>query len=385
MDIVGIICEYNPFHNGHIYHLQKIKELFPNSMIVLAMSGNFTQRGIPSIIDKWNKTEIALTYGVDMVVELPFVFATQSADIFAKGAIQLLEALGCKYLVFGSEEDNIEELESLAKLVTNNLEYDKKVKKYLDLGNNYPTSLNKALYDLSGKDIRLPNDLLGFSYIKEIIKQNANIKPITIKRTNYYHDINLNDNHISSATSIREAYQNNGLWKEEVPKETVNYMKNSIFLLENYFSFLKYKIMTSKDLSIYQTVDEGIENKLKKEIETSTSVSELIHKLKTKRYTYNKLSRMLIHILCDFTKTEANKMKNIEYIRVLGFSKTGQNYLNKIKKSCIYPIVTTFSKGNSKMLEFEKTVTSVYASILPEKEKNILIEAEYKNKPKMKG
>lgn len=385
MDIVGIICEYNPFHNGHIYHLQKVKELFPNSMIVLIMSGNFTQRGIPSIIDKWNKTEIALTYGVDLVVELPFVFATQSADIFAKGAIQLLKALRCQYLVFGSEEDNVEELEYLAKFVTNNLEYEEKVKTYLDLGNNYPTSLNKALYDLSQKEIKLPNDLLGFSYVKEIIKQNAPMKPITIKRTNHYHNTSLDNNHISSATSIREAYQNHSAWEEEVPKETIDIMKDSIFLLENYFPFLKYKIMTSKDLSIYQTVDEGIENKLKKEIEKSTSISDLIHKLKTKRYTYNKLSRMLIHILCNFTKTDASKMKEIEYIRVLGFSRMGQNYLNTIKKNCTYPIITTFSKENSKMLAYEKIVTSVYASILPEKEKIALIEAEYKNKPKMKG
>ena len=384
MDIVGIICEYNPFHNGHIYHLNKVKEIFPDSVIILVMSGNFTERGIPSIINKWDKTEIALKYGIDLVIELPFVFATQSADIFAKGAIQLLNALNCQYLVFGSENNNIEELKELANLVINNHNYDIKVKKYLNLGNNYPTSLNMALHDLTNKDIKLPNDLLGFSYVKEIIKQNANIKPVTIQRTNNYHDLDFNNDNISSASSIRDVFLKNGDWYKQVPNETVEVMKDSKFLLENYFPFLKYKIIACDDLSIYQTVDEGIENKLKKEVLISTSYSDFINRVKTKRYTYNKISRMLLHILCEFTKEKAKNMKDIEYIRILGFNKKGQKYLNSIKKECIYPIVTNFSKRKSKMLDYEITITSIYASILNEIDKVKIIEEEYKNKPKMK-
>ena len=384
MTTVGIICEYNPFHNGHIYHLKKIKELYPNSTIILVMTGNFSQRGIPSIINKWDKTEIALNYGIDLVIELPFSFATQSADIFAKGAISILNALKVNYLVFGSESNNIEELTELAKLVVNNQEYELKVKEYLNLGNNYPTSLNKALYEFSNKDIKLPNDLLGFSYIKEILKEKSNIIPVTIPRTNNYHDLDLNKNNISSASSIRNSYRSNNNWQSQVPKETIKVMKNSRFLLENYFSILKYKILTSDNLSKYQTVDEGIENKIKKEIVESETIPDLITRLKSKRYTYSRISRMLIHILCNFTKEKAKAMNNIEYIRILGFSSLGQKYLNTIKKDCIYPIITTYSKGNSKMLEYEKIVTSVYASILPENEKNKLIKEEYQNKPKMR-
>lgn len=384
MTTVGIICEYNPFHNGHIYHLKKIKELYPDSTIILVMTGNFSQRGIPSIINKWDKTEIALNYGVDLVIELPFSFATQSADIFAKGAISILNALKVNYLVFGSESNNIEELTELAKLVVNNQGYELKVKEYLNLGNNYPTSLNKALYEFSNKDIKLPNDLLGFSYIKEIIKEKSNIIPVTIPRTNNYHDLDLNKNNISSASSIRNSYRSNNNWQSQVPKETIKAMKDSRFLLENYFSILKYKILTSDNLSKYQTVDEGIENKIKKEIVESETISDLITRLKSKRYTYSRISRMLIHILCNFTKEKAKAMNNIEYIRILGFSSLGQKYLNTIKKDCIYPIITTYSKGNSKMLEYEKIVTSVYASILPENEKNKLIKEEYQNKPKMR-
>ncbi len=384
MTTVGIICEYNPFHNGHIYHLKKIKELYPNSTIILVMTGNFSQRGIPSIINKWDKTEIALNYGIDLVIELPFSFATQSADIFAKGAISILNALKVNYLVFGSESNNIEELTELAKLVINNQNYELKVKEYLEHGNNYPTSLNKALYELSNKDIKLPNDLLGFSYIKEIIKEKSNIIPVTIPRTNNYHDLDLNKNNISSASSIRNSYRTNNNWQSQVPKETIKAMKDSKFLLENYFSILKYKILTSDNLSEYQTVDEGIENKIKKEIVDSETITDLITRLKSKRYTYSRISRMLIHILCNFTKEKAKTMNNIEYIRILGFSSLGQKYLNTIKKDCIYPIITTYSKGNSKMLEYEKIVTSVYASILPENKKNKLIKEEYQNKPKMR-
>ena len=161
-------------------------------------------------------------------------------------------------------------------------------------------------------------------------------------------------------------------------------MKDSRFLLENYFSILKFKILTSDNLSKYQTVDEGIENKIKKEIVESETISDLITRLKSKRYTYSRISRMLIHILCNFTKEKAKAMNDIEYIRILGFSSLGQKYLNTIKKDCIYPIITTYSKGNSKMLEYEKIVTSVYASILPENKKNKLIKEEYRNKPKMR-
>lgn len=382
MSTIGIICEYNPFHNGHIYHLQKVKEMFPESLIVLVMSGNFTQRGIPSVIDKWNKTEIALKYGIDLVIELPFVFATQGADIFAKGAISILKEMQVDYLVFGSESNDIESLKKMADISINNLEYQKKIKKYLKEGINYPTALSKALEEFSNSTITTPNDLLGLSYIKEVMKQQANIVPISIQRTNDYHSTDLDS--ISSATGIREALSHNKDIKGYVPIEVNELTKKRIFLQEDYFSYLKFKIQTTEDLSIFQTVDEGIEARIKKCINDAISWEDLVKKIKTKRYTYNKINRMLIHILCNFTKEKANSWQEIEYIRILGFSKDGQTYLNKIKKDIKLPIITTFSKGNSDMLKYEQVITSIYASILPEKEKNILIKQEYQNKPKMR-
>ena len=382
MKSVGIICEYNPFHNGHLYHLNKVKEMFPNYTIILVMSGNFTERGDMSIINKWDKTDIALHYGVDLVIELPFVFASQSADIFAKGSIQILNSLNVDYLVFGSESNDINKLTEMAKIQLNDKNYNSLVKDYMSEGINYPTALSKALYDLTGKKIIKPNDILGVTYIREILKLNSKIKPITIKRNDNYNCTELED-FMSSATSIRYALKNNSDVSKQVPEYVLPFL-NELHFIDNYFGILKYNILNNIDsLDKFQTVDEGIENRIKKYIINSKNLDELILKIKTKRYTYNKLNRMFTHILCNFTKEEANYFKNIEYIRVLGFSNNGRLYLNNIKKIIDIPIITNFSSLKSKMLDIEFRTTCVYACLLDEKEKINLIESEYKNSPIM--
>ena len=358
METIGIIAEYNPFHNGHLYHLNTIKEMYPDSTIVLVMNGNFTERGDVSIIDKWKKTKIAINLGIDLVIELPYPFATQSADHFAYGAVTLLEKLNVDKLVFGSESNNIEDLKLIAKTQIENDEFEKLVKIYSKMGKNYPTALSCALEDLTGKKIETPNDLLGISYIKAILENKYKIKPETIKRTNDYHSTEL-DNEISSATSIREALKNNQNIDNQVPKETKNEL-NNLHFIDDYFNILKYKIITEKDLSIYQTVDEGIDNLLKKEITNCNSYDELIKKVKSKRYTYNKISRMLIHILCNFTKEKANNFREIKYIRILGLNKKGRDYLNTIKKEINIPIISKITREKDEMLEFEIETTKIY-------------------------
>lgn len=381
MSIIGVICEYNPFHNGHIYHLKKVKESFPNSLIILVMSGNFTQRGIPSIMDKWKKTEIALEYGVDLVVELPFVFATQSADIFAHGAISILKEMKAEYLVFGSETNDIDYLTHLANISLYNQNYQKKIKFYLDKGYNYPTALNMAF---EGQvNIKEPNDLLAISYIKEILKQDAKITPVSIQRTNSFHEEEINQA-ISSATSIRLALKTEQDFSKAVPDIVYLQLKKEFADQDNYFPFLKYKIVSQNNLSIYQTVDEGIENRIKKVILETNNWKELVYKIKSKRYTYNKVNRMLIHILCDFTKEEANRMKDIEYIRILGFTQTGRNYLNRIKKDMNIPIISNYSGIDSEMLKIEMRATCIYSLFLPIERQNSFIKREYQNKPKIK-
>ena len=384
MKSVGIICEYNPFHNGHLYHLNKVKELFPNYTIILVMSGNYTERGETSILNKWDKTDIALTYGADLVIELPFVFASQSADIFAHGAIEILKELNVDYLVFGSETNDIDKLKEMASIQVNNRSFDKLVTDYLSDGVNYPTAISKAIFDLTHKKVSKPNDILGVTYIKEIIKQKANIKPICIKRNDNYNCTELSD-FLSSATSIRHAIQNGVNVKNEVPERTYHFLDKKLHFISDYFPIIKYNILNNlDDLKKFQTVDEGIDARIRKYIINSRSLDELILKIKTKRYTYNKLNRMFTHIMCNFTKEEADLFTDITYIRVLGFNPNGRLYLNNIKKDVNIPIITNFSSIKDKMLDIEFRTTCVYASLLDEKEKITLIESEYKNSPIIK-
>lgn len=358
MKSIGIIAEYNPFHNGHLYHLKSIKEKYPDYVIILVMSGNFTERGDFTIIDKWKRSLIALKLGIDLVVELPYPFATQSADYFSFGAITILEKLNVEKVIFGSESNKIEDLELIAKTQINNDEFDKLVKIYSKMGNNYPTAIHNAIYDLTGKEIDTPNDLLGVSYLKAIYKNNYKIKAETIKRINNYHELELNST-FSSATSIREALKRDEDVSEHIPSEVTPYL-NDLHFIDDYFSILKYKIITCNDLSIYQTVDEGIDKVLKKEIENANSYEELINLVKSKRYTYNKIKRMLLHILCNFTKEMATSFKNINYIRILGFNDKGRNYLSKIKRDLDIPLISKINKEKDSMLNFEIETTKIY-------------------------
>lgn len=377
MESIGIIAEYNPFHNGHLYHLKKIKEQNKNAIIVLVMTGNFTQRGDVSIIDKWKKTEIALKAGIDLIVELPFPFSTQSADYFSYGSITILEKLKVNKVIFGSESDNIKDLEIIADTQLNNPDFDKLVKIYSKLGKNYPTAISLAIKDLTNKEITAPNDLLGISYIKTIKQNKYKIIPQTIKRTNNYHEEKLNDE-ISSATAIRKAIINNDEIKKQVPSFTLDYL-NDLHKIDDYFSLLKYKIITETNLSIYNTVDEGIDKKLKKEIVNATSYEDLINRIKSKRHTYNKLSRMLIHILCNFTKEKKEEFSKITYIRLLGFSPEGRKYLNTIKKQIDIPIISKINRHKDSMLEFEIETTKIYSLNLDIEKQINLINKEYKN------
>lgn len=379
MKSVGIICEYNPFHNGHLYHLNKIKELYKDYTIILVLNSYFMQRGDTSIFDKWTKTDIALNLGVDLVIELPFVFGTQSSDIFAKGAIEILKELKVDILVFGSESDDINKLNKIAKIGLKNKNFDTLIKKYFKEGISYPLAVSKATYKLTGENVKEPNDLLGISYIKEILKQKASITPYTIKRNNSYHSLNIND---YSGTALRKALLEKKSIKKYVPPITYRRIPKRIISFDNYFSLLKYKIEIDKNkLDIYQTVDEGIENRIIKNIETSSSLEELISKIKTKRYTYNKIKRMLVHILCSFTKEEATKCSNITYIRTLGFNMTGQQYLKAIKKEISIPIISKYSDINCLMLDIELRSICVYASIFNDTSKKDFIINEIAHKP----
>ena len=366
MEKVGIICEYNPFHNGHIYHLQKIKEMYPDSMIILVMSTSFTMRGEISILNKWDKTSIALRYGVDLVIELPTFYSTNSADTFASGAITLLNYLDCDYLVFGSESNDIDSLimGAKAQLESN---FSDILKGYLDDGVNYPTAVAKA----SNVDIKDPNDILGISYIKTIISNNYNIKPVCIKRTNNYHDTRSNSS-IVSADNIRTKIKNKQDISKYIPEGKIVSPDDDLL-----FKLLKYKINTCDNLEEILTVDEGIDKKLIKEVNSVKSLDDLIMSIKTKRYTYNRIRRMFIHILLSFTKSDRELLSNNEYIRLLGFNNDGKLYLSENKDNFKLPLLTKVTNLESKIFEYEIKAASIYQMLTNTE----VLTFEYSNRP----
>ena len=377
MKIIGVICEYNPFHLGHLYQINKIKEKYNDCIIVAIVSSCFTQRGEVCIINKWDKAKIALDYGIDIVLELPFLYATSSADIFAKGAITILNKIGIDTLVFGTECDDIDTLKELAYIQLNDDNYDTIVKSYLDRGYNYPSSLNKALFDISGVMVDKPNDLLALSYIKQVMLINNSIDIINIKRTNDYHS-KVIDGDIINASLIRKYIIENKDISNFIPNYDFNYIYKD-YSINNYYPILKYQIINNIDnLDKFLTVDEGIENRIKKYINISNSWDELVNNIKTKRYTYNKINRMLIYILTNLTKKETEELMGSYYIRVLGFNDKGKNYLNKIKKEV--DIITKYIKNKNKLFDLENRINNIYSLYTDSK----LINDEYTHKPIIK-
>ncbi len=331
MRVVGIIGEYNPFHFGHLYHIQKTKEKFPDSILILALNGCFSQRGDVSILSVEDKVRISLQYGVDIVVQIPTLYGTQSADIFADCAISLLHELGVTDIVFGSETNSIKQISLYAK---KQLKQDlhEQMEGYLRIGLNYPTALSKSV-GLTKKFCK-PNDLLGISYAKTVFKNHYEITLHTILRTNSYHDLSSNTG-VVSASNIRHKLENQEDVQSFLPKDVYPLIHS--FSSLTLWKMLQYKILTDANLALYLTVDEGIENRLQKMAPKASSIEEFMRLVKTKRYTYNKLQRMMIHILLGITKEE-NEKASLSYIPIVGFRETGKKYLHEHKCSLPYRV-----------------------------------------------
>lgn len=378
MKILGLIVEYNPFHLGHLYHLNEAKKLINPDVTVIVMSSHFVQRGEPAISDKWTRANVAIKNGIDLVIELPFVYSVQSADYFARGAIDILHKLNVTDIVFGSETGDIEIFENIALTIKNNQnEYDKLVKKYMALGLRYPDACNQALTLLMNKSVTTPNDLLGLAYVKEVINNDYQINLHCIKRTNDFHSLEIKN--ICSASAIRNAIKN----KIDISNQFCNYEDyNEFYFLDNLFPFLRYRLLTitKNDLKNLHLVDEGIENLLIDKITDCGDIEEFISILTSKRYTRSRIQRMLIHVLMNNSKTEIVTAMNIDYIRVLKMNDIGQKYLNKIKKHCLYKIITNFSSYRHPALDIEFKATKLLSCL--SNKPNKLIELEYKSIPK---
>lgn len=402
MGAAGIIVEYNPFHNGHLYHLSETKKVTGADVIIAVMSGNFLQRGEPAIVSKWTRTEMALLAGCDVVIELPYCYAVQKAEIFANGAISLLNSLFVNKICFGSESGSINEfLSTLEFMTTNKVQFDHHVSIYMKEGNSYPKATSLAFKELNPTsdmiDLSQPNNILGYHYIKAIHDQDTTIKPYTIKRHSAgYHDENFATTTIASATSIRKSIfssQEKIDTKQVMPiysyERLMAYLEKQKLLhqWENYFCLLKYRILTSslQELRDIYEMEEGIEHRLVASIKGSNSFIEFMNKLKTKRYTWTRLQRLCVHILTNTKKNEVSqilKTSQPSYIRLLGMNKKGQNYLSSIKKQVAIPIVSTVSSFDHDMgLQMDIKATTTFAMGIPTPYQSSEISAEYSTPP----
>ncbi|MDR4886611.1 nucleotidyltransferase [Fredinandcohnia sp. QZ13] len=402
MKAVGVIVEYNPFHNGHKYHLDETKRKTNPDCTIAVMSGNFLQRGEPALVSKWARTKMALEAGIDIVIELPYAFATQKAENFANGAISLLSALHCEEVCFGSENGSIDDFQSTVEFMKSNQHsYDHTARQYLKEGYSYPKAASLAYSSLTNHDtyvdLSKPNNILGYHYVKAIHDQNSSLKAETIMRTSAgYHDETFSHESIASATSIRKtlfsAKKNIEEIQNYLPVSTSKWLSayfeeyQLFHRWEDYFTLLKYKLLTStpSELATIYEAEEGIENRLLTYISESTSFKDFMEKIKTKRYTWTRLQRLCVHILTNTTKEQLKKINEnpvATYIRLLGMSQKGQSFLNYVKKDVELPILSKATGFSDDLFTLDQKAAQTYVAIFPEPLRTQLLRQEYAKPP----
>lgn len=383
--VLAIICEYNPFHNGHLYQLtESIKNVNPD-FVVCIMSGNFVERGNTALINKWARTEMCLNAGVDMVIELPTIYSISSAENFASGAIKILNSLNCDtYLSFGSESGDIATLNKFAEiLVKEPLEYVTMLNHELSKGLSFPKARENAML-LYINDIRNSanilsgsNNILGIEYLKQIIKTGNKISPITIKRIGTDYNSKTTANNIASATAIREMLLQKKSVKKLMPEYAYSILKeelgNGRFVLDisQYEKQIIYKLrcMSIEQIANLPDVSEGLEYKIKEAANACNNLNSLMLMIKSKRYTMTRINRILLYALLDITKQDyINSQKSVPYTRVLGISQRGKLLLSELcgnkKLNVITSVKQFMDKNNNKilksMLEKDILATNIY-------------------------
>lgn len=343
---VGITAEYNPFHNGHLYHLEQSKLATGAQISVAAMSGNFVQRGHMAICSKWERAEAAVKCGIDLVVEIPTVFACNSAPVFASAAVEILENLGADWISFGSESGNIEELKEISRAMNEKEPLiEKLVREKVKEGLSYPRARRDAVALILGDEkadlLDLPNNILAIEYLKRI--QNA--KPVTVKRQGPgYNELEPCED-IASASAIRSMVKSSKNVETLTPEPSTEMLKKALHPSEDkIFQIICAKVLTSsrEELDRVFAGGEGLGNKLKNEIRKASAYDQLIQRLKSKRYTRTRIERFISHVLLDIGAPDLYP----NYIRVLAFNKTGSRYLKEVKKKdiCSLPIITNINK-----------------------------------------
>ncbi|RAP76302.1 nucleotidyltransferase [Paenibacillus montanisoli] len=389
MRTVGLIVEYNPFHNGHHYHLQQSLKITESDAVVAVMSGHFLQRGEPALLNKWTRAEMALRGGCDVVIELPVAYSTQAAEWFGYGAVALLEATGVvDALCFGSEAGDIGPLRRVARLLGHEpAAFGKLMADSLGTGASYPAAYSEAVrkfMETAGDDeaaafpFEQPNNTLGLHYLLALERLGSAIEPFTVRREKAgYSQTNITDTQIASATAIRkltlEAASPDGA-APFVPGSTLELLLRDHAAgrgrgsWEQYAKPLLHKLVSESadQLERYHEISEGLEHRLKKSLLTLDALAfePLLDKLKTKRYTRTKLQRALLAILLGHSKellSPARLREGIRYIRVLGYTPRGRELLKRMRTSAKLPILNSAAKFDDPYLELDVRATSVYA------------------------
>ena len=352
MKVVGIICEYNPFHNGHLYHLNKAKEMAGDGIVIAILTGYFSMRGDISVINKFDKVKTAIDNGVNITIELPYLLGTQNADIFAYNSVKLLSEMGIDEIVAGSECNDINIIKEALNL-ENNKDFQTMIKDNLNKGLSYRKSYSLAIekYDINLSS----NDMLNVKYLQAIEKVNKEIKLTLIKRiNNNYNDIDLNNSNIQSATAIRMATD-----IEKYVPEAINtiYKEKGFYELNAFTPILKHLLLTQ---NLHDTfgASEGIENSFNIDFDT---IDNLIDSLSTKRYTKSRIRRFISYIITQTNKDTYSITDDFK-VRVTGFDELGQTYLSKIKKEVSYftRLINNIDKIYDKELMIAKIFSNIY-------------------------
>ena len=349
--VVGIIAEYNPFHNGHLYHLLQAKDLAQADYVVAVISGNFTQRGDTSIVDKWTKAYMAICGGCDLVLELPTVYSVSSAENFASGAVKILDSLKIvDSIAFGAEASDLATLNNIANvLYTEPRGYTNILTHELQKGISFPSARENAilmyLNDIKryANILNSPNNILAIEYLKALKTQKSNMNPIMVKRSKvYYNDDRIVDD-FASATAIRKLIKRREYedLRKVVPRSTYKILSrqirdgNIVLGLENFEKEIIYTLrkMSIREIANLPDVSEGLENLIKNSADNCNDMSKLIANIKSKRYTQTRIQRILLYALLGIDKKMMEDSKKVTpYVRVLGFTNKGKELISEINK-----------------------------------------------------
>lgn len=339
MKAVGLVVEYNPFHNGHRYHLQQAQKVTGAEATIAVMSGNFTQRGEPTLVDKWLRAQAAVENGVDLVVELPLFYAVQPAHRFAAGALKLLAALGVKAVVFGAEHPQW----NFQRLVQAEQSFNQE--SFSQYNATYATQFNQQLAAQTGVSLVDPNDILAFAYTKAKIQQNYRFDLVPIQRRGSdYHDQQI-AGQIASASAIRQSViAHDGQYQQAVPATVARFLADltTVPTWEMLYPLLRNQLIQAPIAYLQSTylMAEGLEYRMKDAAQRSLSFKAFIKQTKTKRYTYAHLLRVCLYTLLQVTQDEVQAHTARPYLHVLAFNQRGREYLHQIKKQLSIPLIT---------------------------------------------